>query len=272
MGNLHKKPTPEELQANIDASLETLKTIPEVPPVVPEPPVVIPPVVPEPPVVIPEAVIPVVTPPVVPEVPVVIVPGEVDYKKKFSESSREAQVQGFKNKEIQTAVDAAAQIPDPSEEDLKVAYPTWEEMTETEQMLAKDNLLNKRRFELVHEATEKFKKVDEWTEQVDTYTGDPKTLIAHPELEGKVEEFKQFVSKPSRRGIDLEDLVLAFGGEQAKIVPVVHKGQMFEQGSSGTLPDKPKDDKISLEESKILQKSNYKLWKEKLIAGKIRNE
>lgn len=267
----HKKPSSDELKQGIKAAEDALETppAPVTPPETPPAPVTppAPPVSPEtPPETPPAPVIP-------PETPPAPVTPPVDYKKKFAESTREAQVQGFKNKEIQRAVDAAAEITEPTEEDLKVEYPEWDDLTATEQKLAKDNLLNKRRFELVHEATAKFKKVDEWNEAVDGYVGDPKTLIAHPELEGKIEEFKQFASKPTRRGTDIEDLVLAFAGEQAKVVTPPHKGGMFPAGSAGLkTPVVPVDDKLSVEEGRALMKTNYKLWKEKLLAGKIKNE
>ena len=286
----HHKPTKEELEANIQASLDKVETLPKDPvtPTEDKPVVVTPPVIPTPPEPTPSVTPePVVTPaPVTPE-PEVVVPvnpnpttptpsvtPEPDWKQKFTASSREVQVQGFKNKEIQQAVDLASQIPEPSDEDMIKEYPSWEEMTDSEKKTAKQVVLANRRFELVQDATDKFKAVDDWNTKVDSFVNDPKILNAHPELEGKTDEFKAFASKPSRRGIDLEDLLLAFQGEQSKIAPVHHTGAMFETGSPAAhveLP-KPKDDKLSAEEGRNLMKTDYRKFKEMLKAGKIRNE
>ena len=287
--SFHHKPTKDELQAGINASLEKLATTPPDPkpedpktpaPSEPTAPAKLEPVTPEKPVS-PAPSEPTTPAPSEPQAPVTPEPATpvpqdgTDWRKKFTESSREAQVQGFKNKEIQQAVDAASELPEPSEDDLRKEYPTWEDMTDSEKKLATDTLLNKRRFELVHGATSKFKEVDEWNSKVDTFVSDPTVLTSHPELEQKAEEFKQFASKPTRRGIDLEDLFLAFLGEQTKVVKPNHKGeQMFETGSpaANAVPVKPSDGKISAEEGHELMKKDYKKFKEMLLAGKIRNE
>ncbi len=200
---------------------------------------------------------------------------EVNYKKRYTDSVREAQVVSFKNKEINQAVDEAATLTEPTEDEMKQKYGSgWDEMSVTEQMLAKDSLLNKKRFELIHGATQKFKAVEDWTEKVDTYIGNPKTLIANPELEGKQEEFKLFATKPTRRGLEFDDLVLAFLGDEAKKVRPNHKGEkMFETGTGGSKePIKPPDNKLSLAQSEIDRKTNYTLYRERLKAGVYKTE
>ena len=271
----HIKPSKEELQANINASLSELETTPPTPPTPPTEPPATPPAV-EPPKAPEDKTPP--TPPTPPTEPPATPPAkpaeeDIDWKKKFSESARENQVQGFKNKEINTAYEEASKVNDVAEEELKKEYGEWDDMTATEQKLAKDNLINKKRFDIVNTAISKFKDVDQWSEKIDTFVGDPKVLIAHPELEGKVEEFKNFASKPTRRGVELEDLVLAFSGELAKNPPKPKKGEMFPTGSAGVKDTpKPKNDKLSPMESRALMQSDYKKWKELLIAGKISNE
>lgn len=198
---------------------------------------------------------------------------EKHWKEKFSKSSQEALVLNMKNKEMNKALENAASLPEPTEDELKKEFPEWEDMTATEKRLAKSNLHNERKFGAIQGATHKFKQVDEWVKQVDTFVDDPRTLIAHPELEGKTEEFKLFSEKPTRIGMDFEDLLLAFSGEVAKNKPAPKKGAMFEVGSAGT-NDKPgiKDDKISVEEGANLRKTDYKRYLEQLKAGKIKNE
>lgn len=267
----HHKPSRDELKAGMAESLEKLEVVSSTPPVEEEKPVV-PPVVETPPILS--------TPPVEEAKPVVPEVKEeekkveeIDWQKKFAESAREAQVLGFKNKEINKAVDDASALPEPTPEELAKEFSEWEDMTPTEQRLARDTLINKRRFEIIHQATAKFKDIDAWNDKVEGFVSDPTTLIDHPELEGKIEEFKAFATKPTRRGIELSDLILAFNGELAKNKPAPKKGQMFEQGSGGPAkPSKPNDGKISQAEAEILKQSDYPKFKQMLIAGKIRSE
>ena len=282
----HVKPTKEQLEAGMKKSLDDLKTLPPagdppaVPPVAPPAvPPVAPPTPPTPPVTPPKPpagdppAVPPVAPPVVPPVAPPTPPtGETDWEKKAKASAREAQVIGFKNKEIVGAVEKANELPEPTKEELEKEYPEWEEMTPTEQKLAKDSFVGKQKFDIIHGAISKFKKVDEWNEKIETFVGDPVTLVNFPELEGKLDEFKDFASKPTRRGLEFEDLLLAFSGEQALKKPAPKKGEMFPQGSGGPAePPKPQDDKIGPDEARVLMKTNYAEYKRLLVAGKIRN-
>ena len=201
-------------------------------------------------------------------------PPATDWEKKFKESSREAQVMGFKNKELNKAIEDAAALPAPTDEEMKGIYSKWDELDEFQKSIARDNELNKRKFNLITSATSKFKEVDAWNEKVDQFVGNPQTLIDHPELEGKEDEFKNFASKPSRRGLDMEDLLLAFRGDLAAHPKPTHQGQeMFPTGGSrAPTPTKPVDDRLSPAEGEALRKTDYKKYVQLLKAGKIRNE
>lgn len=199
-----------------------------------------------------------------------------NWEKRYKDSSREAKRLTYENKEISEAIDEANSLKPPTDEEMKVEFPEWDEMSATERRLAADNFINKKRFELVHGATEKFRLAGEWDKKVDDFIDDPQTLVDHPELEGNVDDFKLFASKKTRRNIDLDDLVLAFvgSGSLKKVSKQnMKKKQMFPKGSGGEKKDnKLKDDRLSADEGRVLMKNDYKKWKELLLAGKIRNE
>jgi hypothetical protein len=194
---------------------------------------------------------------------------EQDYKKKFVESTREAQVLHAKNKQLNEAIEEASMLPEPTEEELAKEYSEWELMTETEKRLAKESLISTRRFNIIHEESKKFKDIEAWNEKVNTFADDPKTLADNPALEGRIEEFKLFASKPTRRGVDFSDLIPAFLYSESQKKPATKKKQMFEQGSGGTDKPKPRGDKITAEEGRLLMQTDYSKFKELLRAGKI---
>lgn len=283
----HKQPSKDELKKNMKASLEKLEKLPpedpKDPPTPPADPPQDPPTPPQdPPADPPEDPKDPPTPPEeTPDEKIARLEKEKadakaeadEAKKKFSNSSREAQVLGFKEKELAKAQDEADALPEPTDDEMKELYPNWDEIDQLTKDLAKDRVLNKKKNEVISKAREKFKNVQDWNEKVETYIGDPTTLVNHPELEGKTDDFKSFASKPSRRGVDFDDLILAFQGEQAKNKPAPKKGKMFEEGSGGPpVPPKPKDDKLSPAEGASLMKTDYKKYVQMLKAGKIRNE
>lgn len=256
MPKLHHKPTKEELEAGIKASQEKLEKL-ETPKKEPKPE-------PTPSEPVPESKEESKEEPKEPQ---------DDYKKKFSESTREAQVLHAKNKKVNEAIDRAVALPEPTEEELKAEYANWDELDEFAQKMARDVVSSKKKMEVLAEATKEFKDIDAWNEKVDKFVDDPKVLVKHPELDGKEEEFKVFATKATRRGVDFEDLVSAFAYDISKQTKPKQKGQMFETGSGGpNEKPKPHDDTISPEEGRKLRTTDYKKWKEMLTAGKIRNE
>ncbi len=269
----HVKPTAEELEANAQKAAKEAEELanakPDDPPT--DPPVE-PPKPPEKKEEIPEE------PPAPPkeekkeekkEEP----PKPPDYKEKFIASSKEAQIlhaKDEKNQKLNKAIDEAAQITEIPPEVIKAEYPEWDDMTATEQRLAKENYINNKRFEKIHQASLEGKDIEEWGKKVDSYTEDPQTLIDHPELEGKVEDFKVFANKQSRRGVDFAILVSAFLHDETKTAKPKSKSGMFEPGSGGpSSKQKPKSDKMSFEDGQILKGNDFKKYSELLKAGKI---
>jgi len=198
---------------------------------------------------------------------------EIDYKKKFVASTREAQVLNAKDKKWNETIDKAAKLPEPTDEELQQEYPEWAEMSATERKLAKDNLINKKRFAMLDAVAQESRNIEAWNQKVDTFIEDPKTLVDNPELEGKQEDFKIFATKATRRGVDFNDLVLAFFGEAAKNAKPKQKGQMFERGTGGPNDaPKPKSDKLSVEEADRLMRTDYKKWRQLLSEGKLASQ
>ena len=197
---------------------------------------------------------------------------EVNYKKKFVESTREAQVLYAKNKKINDAFDKAKDLPDPTEDDMKAEYTDWDVMSDFEKKMAKDTMISKKRFEAIGEVNRGFKEIEEWQAKIDAFSDDPNSLVDNPKLEGKMEEFKAFATKPSRRGVDFEDLIPAFLYSEDQEKPK-NKGKMFETGTGGpATKSKPKSDKISIEEARSLRETDYSKYKELLKAGKIKSD
>jgi hypothetical protein len=194
-------------------------------------------------------------------------------KKKASASAREAQVLHSRTKKYDEAVEEAEKVEPPTDEEMEVKYgkDEWEDMSEGSKQLAREAWVSNKRFEIMSAASKEGRDIEKWNGEVDKFIGDPKTLNKFPVLEGKQEDFKVFALKPTRRGLDFEDLVLAFKGDLADNPPKKNKGQMFEKGSPGRKDaPKPNDGKLSIEAGAKLKKTDYKKWKQMLKDGKIR--
>ena len=260
-----KKQTKEELEASLKKTQEELEVKPSEP--VPSEPVSEPsePVPSEP---VPSEPVPSEPAPSEP-VPSEPAPSP-DYKEKYSNSSREVQKIHAKNRKINEGVSKAIEIVDVEETELIAEYPDWDVMSDTEKKLAKKNMINDKRFQIINKATEEAKKIEKWSDDVNTFIGNPKNLADNPDLEGKQEEFIEFANRIENHAVPFNTLVGSFLYNMSKQTKPKNKGKMFEQGSGGpNAKPKTKGDKITIAEASILMKNDYKKYKEYLLAGKI---
>lgn len=275
MPKLHIKPTINELDEKINKSLEELDKKPkeEVPPVEEKPQEDKPKS--ETPPETPSVEIPEEKPevPKKEEKPEDKPKKKVDYKEKFIASSVEGNILYTKNKQIADAIAKASEVAEPTEEEMIALYPDWEVMSDFERKMAKKDEKNTRKLDAIEEATRDFKDIDAWTKKVDDFLADPQTFIDSPELEGKEEEFRIFSTKPTRRGIDFEDLVASFSYMTGKEVKPKAKGSMFPTGSPGINErPQPKSDKITIVEARRLRVTDYKKYLQYVRESKIELE
>lgn len=191
---------------------------------------------------------------------------------RYRESTREAQVLHSKNKKFNDAVDEAAKINDVDEKELRSEYSDWDVMSETEQRFAKDNLINKKKFELIHQATIEGRKVEEWADKVDTFLEKAVNKPSFSRLMGKEDKFRTFAMKPSRRGVDLEDLAKTFLYDQAPTPATKKKKSLFNTGSGAKQTKSKSDGTISAEQAKILRTKKPKLYNKLVRQKKIKIE
>lgn len=200
---------------------------------------------------------------------------EPSLKERYKNSTQESQILHAKNKKMNEAFKQVKNVPEPTEEDMTKEYgeEAWEEMSDFEKKMAKKDWKNDRRFEAINQIAVETEDAEAWSEKVDGFIDDPETLQKNPKLEGKVEEFKAFANKQSRRGVDFEDLTKAFLFDVEQSKPPKKKGKMFETGTGGDnkkVDNKPK--KLTIEQSKALKKTNYSAWKEALMNNQIEDE
>lgn len=197
-------------------------------------------------------------------------PKQDPYKKRYEDSTREAQVLYAKSKKMSDAIAKAGEIQEPTEEQLKVEFPEWDEMSAFEQRMGKESLMNRLKLEAIGAVAKDFKDMDSWNKKIDDFLADPEVLAEHPELEGREGDFKIFASKDTRRGVDFSDLVSAFLYTAESSPKPVNKGKMFETGSGGD-NQRPKKEtgKITFEEGQKLKDTNYKLYIRMLKENKI---
>ena len=187
-----------------------------------------------------------------------------DYKKRHAESTKENQKIRARTRIVDKAIDE--DIPEPTNEEMMVEFPNWEDMDENMQQLAKESTMNKKFRENLKKARLEGKRIDNWNEKVIEYVKDPETLVKNPDLEGRQEEFMVFATSDSHIDIDFDLLVPAFLHNSK--APTKNKGAMFPTGNAGE-KGKQKPSKLTVEQGRKLRETDYSKWKRYLTAGKI---
>lgn len=194
---------------------------------------------------------------------------DVDYKKKYSESAKENQRIFAKNRKINKAVIEANTIT-VTEEDLISEYgDKWNEWDDVDKKVARDNLINTRRFALINAAVEEGEKIEKWNDSIDAFLDNPETFNEYPELDGKQKEFAEFAKQTKYQGAMMDLLVPAFIGSQTKRET---NGSLMETPTSSKEDPQIKPTKISIAEARRIRVHDYNKWKQLMKDGKIESE
>lgn len=193
-------------------------------------------------------------------------------EKRYKAQQIEAQIVAERNRQLSSKVTEAAQLPEPTEQELKDYVASkgseWDELTNFEKAMAKDAYVSRKQFSLVHEAVESANKIDEWAGKVDSFIestdGKPEFLP----LSGHEIEFRKFAMQQSHRGVELDVLLPAFLHSLPAKTP--DRRSLFQRGG-GPEPEKPKTDVITdADQASQLRQTNPREYARLSKAGKIK--
>lgn len=139
-----------------------------------------------------------VAPVVTPAVP------EVDYKKKFGDSTRRNQIVESQFRELQKVLGDITRQEIPSDEEMKAIDPDWEYRSDFEKNLSIKVVVQERRQNHILSTISNITTESELADQIVSFIDD------HSELEGKDAEFYDFVTDPKNKGASMDVLLGAF--------------------------------------------------------------
>lgn len=190
-------------------------------------------------------------------------PGEPDYKEKFTQSSREAQILAAKNKKLQEELDKINNQTPPTDAEMKEKFPEWETLnTVTQDVL-------RRQIQLEKKVTNQDRIIAEQLAE-QKFQAELRELYQNPEykdLQGD-KDFEEFVLKPKHRGLDIRTIADAYLLRNKKPAPAPERTQGLEPGSGG--PRNVPDVGMTLEEADALRQKDPKKYRELLRTGQIK--
>jgi hypothetical protein len=193
-----------------------------------------------------------------------------NFKHLYGASTREAIILSEKNKSFINTVDEAANLPEPTEDELR-AYAKekggdYDKLDPFAKSMLKDTFVNSVRFNKINSAVQKSKDVEAWGNKVDEFIKDPVTMTTYPQLEGRDRDFISFAMKPTHRGVDMAILVRSFSYD---LKPIKKRARsMFQTGGGGTAPTTPKGE-LTEKDAEFLRKHDQKEYRRLIKAGKL---
>ena len=195
---------------------------------------------------------------------------EIDYKKKFAESTKENQILQERIKEKESQLGFITKDEPPTETEMRKLYPDWDDrMDEEKEILRKQVSLEKR----INKATLLLTKMQEernWNTEIDQFLEKAKIMDEYSDLKGRESEFRAFANKPTHRGISLEVLARAFLYHPEEKTPQPKQSHLLEKGSGGR--SKPPKASLTPEDIRNLRKNDPKKYNQLVREKKIKIE
>jgi hypothetical protein len=187
--------------------------------------------------------------------PAVVKPEEtVDFwKQKFADSSREAQLLVEAEKQRQAAQQESTK--EPTDSDLRTAFPEWDLMSDTEKRLATRTLGAERIAGNAAHTAQELQAERSWNTSIEL------VLASNTALQGKEQAFRQYASKPQYKGVPMEVLVDAFlqkNGSAPAPTPKPSAPTLLTGNGGPRTPEKPQH--ISATDLAALRKSDEKAY------------
>ena len=200
---------------------------------------------------------PPVVPPAEPKKPV------IDWEQKAKDSQKEAMILHEQLKKIEEEKVKKVEI---NEDYLTKIYPDWQDLTLGEQRALKESEILKQEIQQIKNDTNKYNNDRDWNTKVEAYATEEVQDI-YPDIVGREEEFKRFATRPTRKGLPLDDLAKIFLFENPK--PVEPKKSLFHAPGSSGAPA-PQNDGMSSEDVRILRTTRPTEYMRLVRAGKIK--
>lgn len=188
----------------------------------------------------------------------------------YGASSREAQILVAQIKEKDAQIVKLTTPHAPTDDDLRAAYPEWEQMLPTEQRLARENFSLRRGLASTQQTQAEIQAELRWEK-------DFKKLLKQTDftgLKGREDEFEEYVFKPSHKGVPTETLARSFLFGTQPVPPAPspkNSPPTGERSSGGPNPGTGKK-KLTLEEAKVLRENNFEEYRRQLTAGNIEDD
>jgi hypothetical protein len=193
---------------------------------------------------------------------------EIDYKQRYTESTKEGIILFAKNKQLTDTITDASNLPEPTEEELKVYARAngaeYDELDEFSRNILKKTYVGEKRFEKINEVSNASRALDVWVDKVEAFLNDPANAQKYPEIIANEDEFKSYCLKSKMQNIDLDLLSASFLYSRPKKANM-NGSLLLNRGTNKEGPAKPKE--MTIEDLTYIRQHDQARYKELIKSG-----
>ena len=193
------------------------------------------------------------------------------WKTKFQESSREAQIIAEREKEAKAKLEEATKPKEITDDLMKEKYADWDSYDDAVKATLKNQVKLEQEVTALKQSQSEYHNERKWDSKINSFLDENAETEKYPIKDR--EAFRKFVSKPERKGMNLDVLAAAFVYEVGSTTskPEKKKGSMLESGSGQGATQKHKSDKkeYTAEDAKVLRENNPREYERLVRSGKL---
>ena len=195
-------------------------------------------------------------------------------KTKFSESTRENQLERERRLEAERKLEEATKPKEITDDVMKAQYPDWDSYDEAVKTTLKKAAKHDQEIEQLKKGQSEYHNEQRWNNQVNSFLDENDETNKYPIKDR--EAFRKFVNKPERKGMNLDVLAAAFGFEvgsssTTELPKPKSKKSLLEDGSGAGGSNKHTTDKkeYTAEDAKRLRENNPREYERMVRSGEL---
>jgi len=192
------------------------------------------------------------------------------WKNKFSDSTREAQIERERRKKAEEERDELAKPKEITDDLMKEKYPDWDNYDEAVKVTLKNQIKLEQEVTTLKQSQNEYLNERKWDSQIKSFLDENEETEVYS-IKDK-DAFKKFCSRPDRKGMNLDVLAKAYlfdAKDEGK--PTPKKGSMLENGSGQGASKKHTTDKkeYTADDAKRLRENNPKEYERLIKSGEL---
>lgn len=207
------------------------------------------------------------------------------WKEKFANSTKENQLERERREKAERELEEIRKPKELTDDVMKAKYPDWDNYDDAVKATLKNQAKMEQELSELKQSQSTYLNEKKWGDTVESFLDENSVTEKYP-LKGREQEFRKYVNKADRKGMNLDVLAAAFGFEVKPAAKTQEeldaeaeaakkkKGSLLEQGGGvgGTKKHDGAKKKYTADDAQALRKNNPREYERLIRTGELNLE